>query len=260
MRWNLKHRTTQPIFKKFLTYDELKEASKLLKLRESSLNVSNQQHFVKLGNKIVEQELNTNEDFKHIFETLLCYEPCIKEDLTFLTFYEQVTKKIGIEGLLFLSKEELRGLHLQHDYPSALLLDEEVVGIQSLQLYFKFLQKEGKCSPGAHFNFLTIGSEDFMNYLHGSAKNISRLDTDEDPRPSTSSSVSPSHKIRKCNSSSNIPLPQHSLGTAVEEEDSIESSDITLKEPNLNSIFHEMIDSFPTSNGEGGCIATTSKA
>lgn len=101
MKWNIKNRPSQPIFKKFLTWDELKEAIKLLKLRESSLNAPHQKHLVELE-EIVDQESQIDKDFKHIFETLLHYNPHNKEDSTFIDLYQEVTNEIGIEGLLFL--------------------------------------------------------------------------------------------------------------------------------------------------------------
>ena len=50
-------------------------------------------------------------EFKHVIETAMCYDPEVKKILTFINFYREVTSKNGIDGLVLLSKDELRLLH-----------------------------------------------------------------------------------------------------------------------------------------------------
>ena len=170
-----------------------------------------------------------------------------------MNFYEQAVKKIVIEGLLFLSKKELKGLHLKFNKSSVPLSDMEVADVQSLQLYFKVSQEQGDYSPGNHFSYCSIKKRHFKDFLHGPDNNINRLDTDEDPRPSAGSSILPAHEIQKSSSSSTIPSSEHSLNTIAEEESSSSSFET------LNSIFRNVMNSNDdspcssrTSSGEGG--------
>ena len=68
------------------------------------------------------------------------------------------------------------------------------------------------------------------------SKNVDRLETNEDPRPSDRGSTSHDQTVQKPNSSTTIPSSEHSLGTIVEEESSTSSSITAQKDDSSDTI------------------------